>query len=286
MRQPAIEKDRLRGTVSWYGEEFAGRTTANGEIFDPHQLTAAHRTLPFGTILDVTNPANGRTVRVRINDRGPFVGDRILDLSYAAAAALDIVDAGLAVIDARVVAMGRGDREPPAPYVVTIPPPAKTIGPPPDVAFPLPGGREAVTETAPAAEDDVVEDVLVIEERGGQRVRKRVAPDGITIETVTEDGTVIARESPTAAPKKPSRPSGEAPAAVDRYVVQLGAFGIEENADALRRRIASAESSVYAELRSGLWRVRIGPFTTRESAAAAAERLAAAGFPGIVLRAE
>ncbi|HSN68449.1 MAG TPA: septal ring lytic transglycosylase RlpA family protein, partial [Thermoanaerobaculia bacterium] len=145
MRQPAAAKDRLHGTASWYGEEFAGRTTANGEIFDPHQLTAAHRTLPFGTILDVTNPANGRSVRVRINDRGPFVGDRILDLSYAAAAALDMVNAGIAVVDARVLEWGKGDRAAPAPYVVTIAPPAETIGPPPDVAFPLPGGREAET---------------------------------------------------------------------------------------------------------------------------------------------
>jgi rare lipoprotein A len=237
-------------------------------------------------VLDVTNPANGRSVRVRINDRGPFVGDRILDLSYGAAAALDMVNAGIALVDARVVEWGRGNRAAPAPYVVTIAPPSETIGPPPDVAFPLPGGREAAAESAPAAEDDVVEDVLVIEERRGQRVRKRVAADGVTIETVTEDGTVIAREQPTVAPTRQPRPSVLPPAAVDRFVVQLGAFGVEQNAQKLRAEAAAVNSSVYLELRSGLWRVRVGPFETRETAARAAERLTAAGFPGIVLRAE
>jgi rare lipoprotein A len=281
-----VETDRIRGTASWYGEEFAGRTTANGEIFDPNSLTAAHRTLPFGTVLDVTNPANGKSVRVRINDRGPFVGDRILDLSYAAAAALDMVNAGIAPIDARVVEMGRGDRSAPAPYVVTITPPAERIGPPPDVAFPLPGGREAPPEAAPASEDDVVEDVLVIEERAGQRVRKRVAADGVTIESVTEDGTVIAREAPTVAAKRAPRPPAAAPTPGDRFVVQLGAFGVQENAEKLRAQAAAANQTVYVELRAGLWRVRVGPFATRQAADDAAARLAGAGYPGIVLRAE
>ncbi len=234
----------------------------------------------------MTNPANGRSVRVRINDRGPFVGDRILDLSYAAAAALDMVNAGIAVIDARVVELGRGDRQAPAPYVVTIAPPTETIGPPPEVAFPLPGGREAVTEAAPASEDDVVEDVLVIEERGGQRVRKRVAEDGVTIETVTEDGTVIAREAPTVAAKRAPRPAPAAPVPGDRFVVQLGAFGVEENAQKLRSDAAAVTQTVYVELRAGLWRVRVGPFANRGAADEAAERLANAGFPGIVLRAD
>jgi cell division protein FtsN len=197
-----------------------------------------------------------------------------------------MVDAGIAVIDARVIELGRGDREPPAPYVVTIAPPTETIGPPPEVAFPLPGGREAPAETAPASEDDVVEDVLVIEERAGQRVRKRVGADGVTIETVTEDGKVIAREDPTVAPKRAPRPAPAPPAAVDRFVVQLGAFGVEENAQKLRSEVAPADATAYVELRAGLWRVRVGPFGSREAASAAAGKLAEAGFPGIVLRAE
>ncbi len=73
------------GVASWYGPKFHGRRTASGEVFDMHRLTAAHPWLPFGTIVKVTNLENGLSVVVRINDRGPFVKGRIIDLSYAAA---------------------------------------------------------------------------------------------------------------------------------------------------------------------------------------------------------
>jgi len=83
------------GAASWYGEAHHGKKTASGEPFDMHALTAAHRTLPLGTRVRVTNLANGRAVEVRINDRGPSVADRIIDLSYGAARALDAVGAGV-----------------------------------------------------------------------------------------------------------------------------------------------------------------------------------------------
>jgi len=91
------------GIASWYGQEFHGRPTSNGEIYNMHELTAAHRTLPFGTVVEITNLLNGRTVTVRINDRGPFVGDRIIDLSYAAARMLDMVVPGTIPIRLEVV---------------------------------------------------------------------------------------------------------------------------------------------------------------------------------------
>lgn len=84
------------GTASWYGIPFNGRRAANGEIFDMNSLVAAHRTLPFGSILRVTNLNNGRDVQVRVIDRGPFVGDRILDLARAAAVSLDMIGTGTA----------------------------------------------------------------------------------------------------------------------------------------------------------------------------------------------
>jgi rare lipoprotein A len=84
------------GMASYYGREHAGRRTASGEVFDMNEMTAAHRTLPFGTRVRVTNLANGREVTVRINDRGPFRRGRILDLSYAAARRLGIVGRGVA----------------------------------------------------------------------------------------------------------------------------------------------------------------------------------------------
>jgi rare lipoprotein A len=97
-----------RGVASWYGEQFHGRQAANGELFDMEALTAAHRTLPLGSMVRVVNLANGKHVHVRINDRGPYVNGRILDLSHAAAAYLGMVKGGLSVVQIEVV----GDRRP------------------------------------------------------------------------------------------------------------------------------------------------------------------------------
>jgi rare lipoprotein A len=88
------------GPVSWYGPGFHGRTTANGEIFDTNELTMAHRSLAFGSRVRVTNLENGRTVVVRVNDRGPYVRGRVADLSRAAAKRLEFVDDG--VVRARI----------------------------------------------------------------------------------------------------------------------------------------------------------------------------------------
>lgn len=93
----------LRGTASWYGLPFHGRKTANGETYDMNGLTCAHRTLPFGTVLLVTNLGNNRSVTVRVTDRGPFISGRIIDLSRGAAAALGMLDTGTAQVSLKVV---------------------------------------------------------------------------------------------------------------------------------------------------------------------------------------
>lgn len=93
----------LNGKASYYGSEFNGRKTANGEIYDETAMTAAHRTLPFGTVLRVTNVRNGLSVIVRINDRGPFHPDRVLDLSKAAAEELDLIRYGVTEIESEIV---------------------------------------------------------------------------------------------------------------------------------------------------------------------------------------
>lgn len=87
---------KLEAQISWYGKDFDGRPTSSGEIFDMNALTAAHKTLPFGTMLEVTNLENGKKVIVRVNDRGPFVADRELDVSRKAAETLGIIDEGIA----------------------------------------------------------------------------------------------------------------------------------------------------------------------------------------------
>lgn len=87
--------------ASWYGDKYHGRRTASGEVYDMYELTAAHRTLPFGTRLRVTYPPTGRSVVVKVNDRGPFVRGRDLDLSYGAADALGMVGEGVARVRAQ-----------------------------------------------------------------------------------------------------------------------------------------------------------------------------------------
>ncbi len=91
------------GKVSWYGGKFHGRRTANSEVFNQNALTAAHKTLPFGTVVEVRDTKTNKTIRVRINDRGPYVKGRILDLSKAAATALGIKDKGVANIELTIV---------------------------------------------------------------------------------------------------------------------------------------------------------------------------------------
>lgn len=93
----------LRGIASYYADEFNGRTTSNGEIYDMHELTAAHRTLPFDTLVRVRNLANNKEVVVRINDRGPFKDDRIIDLSLEAAKRIGLVTHGTAAVELDVL---------------------------------------------------------------------------------------------------------------------------------------------------------------------------------------
>jgi rare lipoprotein A len=97
-------KHALNGKASWYGPRFHGKKTASGEIYNQHKLTAAHKTPPLGTKARVTNLENGSTVEVEINDRGPFIEGRIIDLSRAAAGALGFVELGVAPVQVEVVA--------------------------------------------------------------------------------------------------------------------------------------------------------------------------------------
>ena len=99
-----VTKHALNGTASWYGPGFHGKKTASGKIYDQHKLTAAHKTLPLGTKARVTNLENGSTVDVEINDRGPFIEGRIIDLSRAAAGALGFVESGLAPVQVELIA--------------------------------------------------------------------------------------------------------------------------------------------------------------------------------------
>lgn len=107
-----------KGIASWYGQQFHGRRTSSGETYDMYAMTAAHKTLPLPTYVRVTNLKNGKSVVLRVNDRGPFHGNRIIDLSYTAASKLDIVAAGTGLVEVRALTPG-GDAVPDAP----LPPP-------------------------------------------------------------------------------------------------------------------------------------------------------------------
>ena len=96
------------GIASWYGPGFHGDRTANGEIYDMYAMTAAHKTLPFGTIVRVVDLETGKSVVVRINDRGPFIEGRIIDLSYAAALELGMVEKGLAKVGLKIMKWPKG----------------------------------------------------------------------------------------------------------------------------------------------------------------------------------
>ena len=98
---PLVEE--TTGYASWYGHPYHGRRTSNGETYDMNTMTAAHRTLPFDTVVKVSNLSNGKAVTVRINDRGPFVKDRIIDLSYLAAKQIDMVGPGTARVNLEIL---------------------------------------------------------------------------------------------------------------------------------------------------------------------------------------
>ncbi len=104
--EPVSEKFYQKGMASWYGREFHGKTTASGEKFDMNDMTAAHKTLPFGTIVEVKNLDNGKSVRLKINDRGPYRGNRIIDLSFGGAKQIGIVKAGEANVGIKVLKIG------------------------------------------------------------------------------------------------------------------------------------------------------------------------------------
>jgi rare lipoprotein A len=98
----------MEGIASWYGEDFNGRLTASGEVYDMYAMTAAHKTLPLGTIVKVTNEENGKSVEVKINDRGPYVKGRVIDMSKTAGRAIGMREAGTAQVKIEVVRWPKG----------------------------------------------------------------------------------------------------------------------------------------------------------------------------------
>ncbi|HEX8171861.1 MAG TPA: septal ring lytic transglycosylase RlpA family protein [Thermoanaerobaculia bacterium] len=261
----------MHGVASWYGEEFAGRTTANGEIFDPLLLTAAHRTLPFGTVVDVSNPKTKQSVRVRVNDRGPYIGNRVIDLSYAAAQKIGLIEPGTGEVDIHVVKLGNGEREPPAPLEVTIAEAPATVpavvpqSDAPKVAFPVP---------QPPPEPIVVDRVEVEQQHADVITRKQVSPDGRTIEDVPV--AIVPRAT------SPASPPVTRKSLAGQFIVQVGAFSVEANAKSLLDRLTTIGQRAWID-HEDLYRVRLGPFDTRDAAVRARTTLEANGISAIIV---
>ena len=246
---PVVDREpfRQRGIASWYGRKFQGQKTASGEPYDMFKMTAAHKTLPIPSYAKVTNLANGKSVVVRINDRGPFHSNRIIDLSYAAASRIGIAAKGSGMVEVeRVFEPPRepGAKEPGATQASAQPP-----TPQPPFATP------AMTATAMA-----------------------MAP---VATTAMPAAPIAAPESPApSGESSPAFPTIRTPVVAQEnggVWVQLGAFSSAEAAASFRDR-ASREldwnlEPIRIEQRDGLSRVRLGPYRNREEADAIAAKV-------------
>ena len=231
-----------RGVASWYGRKFHGEKTSTGEVYDMYAMTAAHPTLPLPSYARVTNIATGKSAIVRVNDRGPFLHNRVIDLSYAAANRIGILQKGSGEVEVEAIIpieTAATSAAAPLPPIAAAPAPASNGAPPVTAA---PGGTNAVS-AAPAA----------------------VSP-GDPTPVVTPAGTVAAGPF---APPVTATDSG--------FVVQLAAFASNANADNFRARLAPSIASVGAEPKvrqvNGLFRVFVGPYGSRDDARRVADRL-------------
>lgn len=246
------------GIASWYGEQFHGRYTANGEVFDLNGLTAAHHTLPMPSIVQVTNLENGRTLSLRVNDRGPFAGARIIDVSRQAAQLLGFERNGTAKVRVRVlqtetmqaqaVARRNGVEEVPGgPVEVAHAAPRTAVDAQP--LAPLPG-----THVAPAPQTASIIPV------------KASAPaDIMPVDPPLTGQVTIGSARPNA-----------------QIYVQAGAFAQMDNANRVRQRIAGLGSANITAVRingNNLFRVRLGPVASVDDADKMLARVLATGLP-------
>jgi len=241
------------GIASWYGPTFYGHPTANGELFDAEALTAAHRTLPLPVNVRVTNLENGKSVIVRVNDRGPFAKGRIIDVSERAAKLLDFYGAGTARVRVTYVARADLPNGQPQPFGAGTPP--------------------AVVEAVPAAPTPKV-DTSALD----------VVP-GVAVAPPVQVATATLPQVPASSPSAGdpgALPNGQVvkvpvPVVTHLYV-QVGAFSNYQNAARLAARYGN-DLKISTIQRNGqtLYRVRLGPFDATNDADAALSRVSSLG---------
>jgi rare lipoprotein A len=271
------------GIASWYGEAFHNRYTADGEVFDMTLPSAAHTTLPLPSLVEVTNLANGKTLIVRVNDRGPFVDGRVIDLSKAAAAELGFVTAGITRVRVRYVgrapdAGGMSARQQIAearrPAVPTPAVPAPAV-PAPAAAAPVPRAAEYAYESAPSRPIPY-----------GQLARAVAAPAAaaasvpMSIAAYTAKAAVRAPSAVAAAPAAlASAPVPMAPAPVAAPVAAPGAAPLPD-VDRLLAFNNTTEPGVPAAVRAS-YDLQAGTFATEDSARRFASGLTGGGLPEV-----
>ncbi len=269
-----------RGMASWYGPGFDGRRTASGERYDKRNLTAAHPSLPFGTLVQVTNLENGRQVVVRVNDRGPFGHRRVIDLSYAAAHELRMVGAGTARVELAV--LGKYD-----PRDTGVPAPAILLAAAPVWPRPWPesAARPVAAGDAPAGE-------LAMAPAPTAPIPPAPATPAIPVDTAApgDAGDAVTASAATrgdapADPASTAARSTRTAAAALHFTVQVGAFGEAERAAALQQDLVRRYPEA-AVLSDGIWnRVQVGRFGDREQAESLRQELASLGMAAIVVAA-
>jgi len=248
------------GVASWYGAQFHYHRTANGEVFDQNAVSAAHTTLPIPSIIEVTNLANNRTIRVRLNDRGPFVDGRILDLSREAAAELGYEREGTARVRVRYIG--------PAPAL-----PTTRLASNNPAASPVAASIRRASE--PRHEGDIEDQDFP--------TAGAAAPRGTPHRAAAVEAADIEDAPPTtASPARVQTVAYRTGAASGPYAVQVGAFSSRETADRIAARLGDAGSvSIEPVQRRGavIYKLKVGAYPDAQSAAAARARVAAAGLP-------
>ncbi len=239
-----------RGVASWYGTEFHGLRTSTGEPYDMFAMTAAHKTLPLPCYARVTNLANGRSVVVRINDRGPFVANRIIDLSYTAALKLDMIRNGTAFVQVEALTPG---------------------------APALPAALPVSTTAASAA------NVGLSSVPAAPPTPQAVLPTPQAALPTPQAALPTPQAVPPATASEPAAPTGATATTAPHFYVQVGAFARPENAQRALQKLRAA--GLDAALSTGpgmtpsLQRVRLGPIGSVQEFDALVARLAALGFP-------
>ncbi|MDH6167288.1 rare lipoprotein A [Variovorax boronicumulans] len=270
------------GLASWYGRKFHAASTSSGEPYDMYAMTAAHKTLPLPSYVRVRNPANGREVIVRVNDRGPFVDGRIIDLSYTAALKLDLLRGVAPVEIERItnedIRTGAWRRDSGTAYAAASPAPrAAAASVPVPSAWVAPVAMNAPEASAmPVAPQTQVMAPAEQQPPVAQTVEADIPPPPRQPIVVTD----LAPMAPIAAPARtPVTPSTAAPssAAVAGFWVQLGAFRERDGAQSLLSQAARGLPSLAPQLRvfseAGTHRLQAGPFASRSEAGEAVTQL-------------